>query len=204
MKTKRKGDSRNKRTQGEIDSDRVFIAELYSKGKSQREITEKINESRHYSLTRQSIALDIAAILEEWRLHAAADISLHHAEQLIKLNRVESEAWSAFERSRSEAWRMIEETRDCGEDGEKQLSRVQKEERDGDPRFMMIVVQCIQERSKLMGLYAASKLQHTGPDGMPLPAAALIPQEIRITVTAKEEKTDDYKIIPLKSVQAAA
>jgi len=117
---------RNKRSKGQVENDKNFIAELYSKGESHREITEALNATRPYSLSRPIISGQIKEILEEWNLYRLNERDALVAEELIRLNRIEREAWAAWERIKNE------------------------------PRFLTIVGNCITERCKLLGLYPAA------------------------------------------------
>ena len=157
--------SKKKRKPGQIEADRVFIGELYSKGNSHREITTALNAARPYSLSRQIVSGQIHEIVDEWRAATLANVAVKLADELIRLNKVEREAWEAWERSKSEETKTTTEKSE-GQNG-RTLARVIKAGRDGDPRFLMIVGNCITKRCKLLGLYAASKVQHQTPAGTP-------------------------------------
>ncbi len=163
---------KNKRSPGQVEADAVYIADLYARGKSHREITEALNADRPYTLTRPIISGQIKGILEDWRLHTIQEIGIQRAEELIRLNKIEAEAWLAWERSKIESTQTVTEKSE-GKNG-RTLARVVRDGRDGDPRFLMIVGNCVTERCKLLGLYAAVKSELTGKDGIPLPPSHII------------------------------
>jgi hypothetical protein len=148
---------RNKRTKGQVESDKNFIAEPYSKGRNQREITEALNAARPYSLSRPIISVQIREILAEWTQHRLTERDTLLAEELLRLNRIEREAWSVWDKTKDE------------------------------PRFLSIVRDCITERCKLFGLYATAKVQHAGADSEPLLIASLPAPVIHFTIEETPE-----------------
>jgi hypothetical protein len=190
METKTKRDRtihRRKRTDGQIEIDKVFIAELYSKGRNHREITDALNAARPYSLSRAIISGQIKEILEDWRLYTITEIGQQRAEELLRLNKIERAAWEAWNRSKDEATKTISEKGE-GRNGPS-LERVIKEGRDGDPRFLTIILNCVTERCKLLGLYPAARTELTGAGGGPVLVPTVTPPVVNVVI----EQTPDYK-----------
>jgi hypothetical protein len=157
---------KNKRTPNQVEIDREFIGELYTQGLSHYAITNRLNSSRPYKLSRQIVTTQIQGIIGEWRAKMLQAVDEKIADELARLNKIEREAWDAWERSKAEETKTTSEKSE-GTNG-RTLARVIKAGRDGDPRFLMIVGNCVTERCKLLGLYAASKVEHGNADGTPL------------------------------------
>ena len=87
-------------------------------------------------------------------------------EQLAKIDRIECEAWDAWERSKLESVK----TRQSKVEGDRKstAATVDKEAQNGDPRYLSAVMSCIERRSKLLGLDAPSRQELTGAGGAPI------------------------------------
>ena len=152
-----------KRTAFQIERDRRDIADLYLQGWTQARITESINadEDRDYQLSRRMIGYDLKALQEAWRESSLIDIDEAKARELAKVDRLEREYWTAWERSRKDAETLRQEG-----SGEKPSRVVKiKRPRNGDPAFLRGVQWCIERRCKIIGVDAPSKSELTGKDG---------------------------------------
>jgi len=141
----------NVRADHERERDLLEISAMYLKGLSHYEISERINAA-HYtpggrSLSRRQISYDIQKLLERWQQTATSNIDERRAVELAKLDRIEREAWGAWERSQQE--REIP-----GKNGETFYVSP-----DGDPRFLQLVQGCVADRRRMLGLDAPAKAE---------------------------------------------
>lgn len=144
-----KGTTDNVRSDHERERDLVEISALYLKGLTHFEIAEEIN-AKHYkasgrSVSRRQISYDVQKLLARWQKTATNNIDERRAVELAKLDRIEREAWAAWERSMSE--REIPT-----KNGETMFITP-----DGDPRFLQLVQSCVADRRKMLGLDAPTK-----------------------------------------------
>ena len=96
-----------KRTQGQIQSDRAFIARLYCEAKPLWMITESVNKRAEeqgysYSLTYQAIQFDLKAIRKVWEDQQSTWFTKYVNEQLARLDHLESTLWHEFYESKRE------------------------------------------------------------------------------------------------------
>jgi len=129
------------------------VAELYLRGyRSQRAIAERME-----GVSRATIGRDLQVIRKWWKEDAVGDFDAAVAEELARIDRIEREAWDAWERSKapSEKQRTAKTTRD---DSSSSIAQIEKENRCGDPRYLDVVWKCVDKRSKLLGLEAPTKL----------------------------------------------
>lgn len=125
---------------------RRSVAQLYLDGVSVVEIAQRVG------FTTPTIYNDLSVIKEQWQEQANAARRYHLSVTLARLDRIEREAWAAWERSKSPRLTKVGKTRIRG--GEEERTRQQKEEsRDGDPHFLRIALDVAEQRAKLLGLY---------------------------------------------------
>ncbi len=156
---------RSSHTRTEIAARRERVAALYLQGKSQYAI------GRELGLTQTNVSRDLDAIRQVWLANAVRDYGERQAEELAKCDRLEAEAWEAWERSKQPAETTTAErvTLD-GTDRTKAAKRT--EGRDGNPTFLTVVERCIAKRCEILGLDAPKKhhfvqlpdLSHLKPD----------------------------------------
>lgn len=150
-------DTKNKRAQIQIDNDRRDIASFYLQGYTQAQIAEVINSDpdRGYTLTQQMISYDLARIREAWLESSLLDFNEVKGRELARIDKVEREAWTAWERSQDDA-----ETTKVVETESNKRWEAQTKGQAGDPRFLDIVMKCVDRRCKILGVDAPAKL-HT-------------------------------------------
>lgn len=149
-----------------LESRRCTIAELYLKGiKRQRELAEQVK------VDQKTISRDLAVIRQRWRESAVQDWNEAVGEELDRLSQIEREAWEAWQKSRQAKETTTDETitdQDgevtTGADGtpiayttETTKHTLKVEDLYGDPRFLLIIQNCVKERCKILGLYAPEK-----------------------------------------------
>jgi predicted transcriptional regulator len=147
-----------KRTLG-ADERRHKTAKLYLQGKTQSQIGELLG------VTAATISNDLGEIRAIWRTEAKVHFDDRKAQEIAKLDRVEAEAWEAWERScqlaesnskRTEYSRTIVKKR--GRRGAhkikpiKIVEEVTKRGQAGDPRFLEQVERCVTMRLRVLGM----------------------------------------------------
>lgn len=158
-----------KRTKDQALRDRYVVSELYLKGRNLRQITDELNERPdvEYQLSMSSIARDLNLVRDHWLSSMVRDFDQAKAVELAKLDNLEREAWFAWEWSKTE-----KKTRTIKATGPRHgLQNVEKtektEESIGDPRYMQVILQCIEKRVKILGLEVGGTLVQRGPQSDP-------------------------------------
>ena len=154
-----------KRTQGQIQSDRAFIARLYCEAKPLWMITESVNKRAEeqgysYSLTYQAIQFDLKAIRKVWEDQQSTWFTKYVNEQLARLDHLESTLWHEFYESKREKTTTVVKGKGKKKKGGKPShveTIVKKENKCGDPRYLEGVVRCIEMRHKLLKPEADTK-----------------------------------------------
>jgi predicted transcriptional regulator len=85
----------------QIAQRRQQVAELYTKGWFQTAI------ARELSISQPTVCQDLQAIRKQWRESAIRDFDAARELELQKLDRVEREAWAAWERSQQPAQSVV-------------------------------------------------------------------------------------------------
>lgn len=158
----------SRRTDEERERDRVLIARMYVRGKSQHEMMQALNEN--YSdrrITSRSIYEDLNSIRQAWLNSTLVDFNEAKAKELARLDEAEREAWSAWERSKDKHIRLEYEVSDdqvpFSVDKIAQVQRKKKhkviEATVGDIRYLEMVERMIKMRCEIFGLFEAKKIQ---------------------------------------------
>jgi hypothetical protein len=132
---------------------------MYLRGETQAEIARFLSET-YYSdqkpLTQQQISYDIQKLHKLWVRAQLINIDEAKARELARIDRVEREAWAAWERSKLEAQTVTVKTRGT-RGGQPTAERTDKSEgQTGDPSYLRIVQQCIEQRCKILGLCSST------------------------------------------------
>ena len=133
---------------------REQVADSYIQGKTQAEI------ARDLGVSQPTVSTDLKAIQTQWRASAIRDFDLLRERELQKLDRLEREAWAAWERSQKASQQTVVSTT-----GDEQRTQDTVKEQYGDPRFLETVHKCIASRRALLGLDAPTRIAPTSPDG---------------------------------------
>ena len=155
-----------KRTPDQVMRDQAKIAERYLKGFKMIEIAEELK------LSMNQIKYDLREIRKRWRQSSVRDFDAHREEQLARLDLLEARAWHELERSSADYWK-----RTVGETAQGDIDKEETGVQTGDPRYMTVILNIIERRSKLLGLDAPTKLAPTNPDGDE-PYKQIAPDEI--------------------------
>jgi hypothetical protein len=120
---------------------RKQVAELHLQGWSQPAIAHQLEVSQ------PTICADLKAIRQDWRDSAIRDFDALRDRELQKLELIEREAWSAWQRSQKPAQSAV-----VTGDGHDQKARKSMKHQYGDPRFLQLISHCIAQRRAILGL----------------------------------------------------
>jgi hypothetical protein len=141
---------------------RKTVAEQYLRGVTQWAIARKLGVSQ------PTIAADLKEIRADWLSSSLRDFDARKAEELAKVDRLESVAYDAWDKSCQNA-ETVHRTRETGRTTKEgaalpdrtRRSKISKGQA-GDPRFLERVAWCIERRCKILGLDAATKHEYSG------------------------------------------
>ena len=135
--------SKNRRNNLQIENDRQIIKDMYLRGSTQAAIAVIIG------VTQQQISNDIKAIQKEWREARVNDLHEAKAKELDRIDALEREYWRQYEESKKPKKSQMETVKSNGD-----ISSTKRIEDNGpDPRYLDGVMNCIQERCRILGLY---------------------------------------------------
>lgn len=137
-----------KRTKAQRDTDLRTIANLYLRGYSQAYMAEKVG------VTHQQISQDLRELGKQWRESPLMDFNEAKQRELARIDVLEVEAWKAWRRTIGKR----EKTQTSHSDKDGKRASITKDDVAGDPRFLSTVQWCIEQRCKILGVYAAEKL----------------------------------------------
>ncbi len=139
---------------------------LYSRGHTMRRIAEMTESST------PTVCRDIREVMEGFRKIVRQDVDVQVSRELGRLAALELEAWEAWDRSKVE---KVETT--TSKSDHATAARVAKKQRDGDPRFLLVLEKLWQNRCRLLGLLADNSKQSTTTPPVKL-VAGVIPEEV--------------------------
>lgn len=137
-----------------MEERRRRVAELYCQGAPQVEIAEQLETSQ------PTVSRDLRHIRQEWRNSRIRNFDKLQADELLKVDELEREAWAAFRRSVGDKEKKTENT-----GGENPGTKTVTWRDAGDSRFLSVVEDCIRRRCAILGLDAPEKVAHTDRDG---------------------------------------
>lgn len=149
------------RTAGQRENDLVFIADLYAKGYSVPEITEKLDAVRPYQVTSSMVYNDVTKIHARWINSYLVNFDDAKAKELAHIDALEKEYWEAWKNSLKPAEIVDSEKVDDSQGNLRGVSvptysrtKVRKRKKDsyGEPDFLTGIQWCIEQRCKIMGL----------------------------------------------------
>src|SRR5215471_7279803 len=147
-----------------VNERRHRVGQLYVTGRLQVDI------ARELGISQPQVSHDLKAIQKVWLASSIRDFDLIKAEQLAKIDRIESAAWASFERSLQVREITVQEVID----GETRTNKVtlRKEPQHGDPRFLQIAQRCIDQRCDILGISTSTEAAKALGSGL----AALLAQ----------------------------
>ena len=148
-----------KRTPDEIARDRAEIAKMRLEGLTQAKIAERLASLRDYTLSPQTIAVELKIVREEW---LGQSIDNYDQTRLIELSRLDEE-----EMTTKDAWarsllpKKKERTRTGTNDGKPFEEFMQESEnRDGNPAFLQRLESIRQRRCAILGFNAQQRSEN--------------------------------------------
>lgn len=163
-----------KRSAQEKMADRAKIAELYVTRHTALQITAAVNEGKppERQISLSMVNKEIEGLRKGWRERNKESIDQHFTENLELIDTVISEAYSEWLRSKQD-YKLQQLRSSTSGSGNEAVDKFQAaESKTGDPRYLSIILQAIERKSKLLGLDAPVRL--AGPDGEGLPLAVNI------------------------------
>ena len=150
-----------------------IVSTLYKRGYSYRKIKEEVMKRldlQTYSL--QTVKRDIQTLLDEWRESRLEDTDELVTLELARIDDTCRELWEQWEKSKENFTRQTRKqkgspTRDA-ETGQTSIRTYQTERTEtevvclGDPSYIAEIRKQLEERRKLLGLYAPEKKELSG------------------------------------------
>ena len=158
---KRKG-----RTHAERESDLAFVAQCAQNGEKKSAILEKLAAIRSYPITIKQVEKDYAEIESRWvttfiRGQTLANLK---SRELARLEALEEEAWKAWTKSKTAG--QVEKF-DVSQEGKTVGGKaVTAIKRDGDPKFLELMLKYSEHRCKILGLFAPIKIDAEVEDSL--------------------------------------
>ena len=164
-----------KRTKAVKEEHMNAIAKLYIRG------TTQMDMARTLGVSPGQISNDLKKLLKSWEENRMHDIDRYKNEQLARINAIEEEMWAAWEKSKtakkvvvnkSKSGEMLDvldpatgKTMKVQTDKYWRAGTTEEEPTNGDIQYMNGIMWCVQERAKIVGLYAPKKVAQTDPTG---------------------------------------
>ncbi len=143
---------------GEREKDLNLITELYTKGRSYREIAFEVNQRHGRRITFQTVSNEIKKLLKEWADSRNEIIDHQKYIELAKIDRLERTYWEGYENSCNPVKKSITKKKGTPK-GVNDIETTNNEEsRVGDPRFLDGIKWCIEQRNKIFGNYATTRI----------------------------------------------
>lgn len=150
-----------------------IVSNLYKRGYSYRKIREEVMKRLDLSTySLQTVKNDIQTLLDEWRESRLEDTDELVTLELARIDDTCRELWEQWEKSKENFTRQTRKqkgspTRDA-ETGQTSIRTYQTERTEtdvqglGDPSYIAEIRKQLEERRKLLGLYAPEKKELSG------------------------------------------
>jgi len=161
----------NPRKKTEVDEDRNVITPLYLKGFSFREIAKRCSEITGRSVSYETVRNDVKAILEAFQTQRNDLIQYHLTIELEKINVLELEYWNVWEKSKADRKKKSIKKKTVVNTNSRLVKKPIEETTEfndtemvnmGDPRYLAGIQWCIEQRCKLLGIGAPTKVEMSG------------------------------------------
>lgn len=180
-----------------------IVSELYKRGMSVRKIAKEVQVRLQLDRTpsTQTIFADIQLLLAEWREYRITNTDELVQLELERIDDAIVELWDAWNKSKEDYEQMQAKQKGAptvGKDGKKKSNIYQTEQQRkeirkyGDVSYISEIRQQLQERRKLLGLYAAEKKELTGANGTALNPPAT--NSVKVEDLSEEELEVLYRI----------
>mgnify|MGYP001558347913 CR=1 FL=1 len=137
------------------------VAAMYLRGYKQVEIAVK------WKVSQPQISYDLKWLHTEWIKAAMLDVNEAKARELARIDALELEYWRSWEESKDPLKKEVKKAVRATAGAEAYVGELREEieERVGDSRYLDGVRWCIEQRLKIFGVYAPTKVAPTTPDG---------------------------------------
>lgn len=182
-----KVDTRPTRTPEQRARDSVRIMGLRDAGWLQEEIAQELGVSQ------QQVSYDILQMRRAWQERAAIDVEGATGRELARLDYIEEQAGAAWLHSLEDArttrtvrreWDVTVPVKRRGTDGMVEETRekvgmaasaasVSMAHSAGNPAYLIVIVKCVEQRAKLLGLNKPERIKVSGEDDAPTPVLDL-------------------------------
>lgn len=149
-----------KRSKSQRLKDRETIARLRLRCRTIQQIADDTG------LSHATVKRELRIIEGEWRESALEDIATVKARELRKLDDLEAEARSEWERSKQD-WqkRVVEDKPSGARGGGGRSAKVETGGQCGDPRYLSVMLAIQERRAKILGTDSPTKVAATDPTG---------------------------------------
>lgn len=156
-----------KRTREQIEFDRAFCADLFLRGYPYREIAKRLNDDlakrkMDYRLTESMVYYDIQQLLISWKRDQLESIDQYVTAELQKLDKMETEAWNAWEISKQKKTKNKTKKAGNGLMGRQIMTEEATETTSGNPRYLDLLLNVQHRRAKMLGFDAPIKIDIPG------------------------------------------
>ena len=134
------------------DSKAAEVIELYFTGMTQREIGERLGFSIYQVFKTLQ---DAKNLWHEWKLD---EMDMRISGELARIDRIESEAWAGWNRSREDEVTRMAETTNSKDRGPETKRRKVRRGQSGEASFLRIALDCVDQRCKILGAYDVAKI----------------------------------------------
>ena len=169
-----------KRTEFEREAQLAQIKDCYLRGETQMSIAAK------FDLSQSQISRDLSTIQRRWKESSIVDINEVKQRELERIDVLEREYWAAWAASQGEQKRS---TATKTEDTSR--AQIIKFDSPGDPRFLAGVQWCIDQRCKILGVYAPLRQEISGKDGGEIPIKVVDYRHGITALTARPDEDSD-------------
>lgn len=145
----------NKRTPDQRRYFRKRAMRLYLTGKTQQEIADILAEETGIEVSRRQIGNDLKKVREDWLSTQREKYEYYVTQELERLDALEHEAWKNYASSIGERIDEVVHTRSLNGDD---ITRTRKKYGPGSAKMLDLILKIQQDRRKLLGVYAPSKL----------------------------------------------
>jgi hypothetical protein len=124
--------------------------ERYLGGLSMRKIAAELGVSVW------TVHNDLAVVRKVWREEMAAEYEIWKDRELERIDKLELAAWDGWQRSLQDAVKISERMVPVGNGSERVgvEQTMETKGQAGDPSFLAVIAKCIEQRCKILGLYA--------------------------------------------------
>ena len=156
-----------KRTREQIEFDLAFCADLFLRGYPYREIAKRLNDDlakrkMDYRLTESMVYYDLQKLLISWKRDQLESIDQYVTLELQKLDKMETEAWNAWELSKQKKTKNKTKKAGNGLMGRQIMTEEATETTSGNPRYLDLLLNVQHRRAKMLGFDAPIKIDIPG------------------------------------------